>query len=112
MEIEYYVSDSGNNPILKFLKKLPIQKHAIQILDDIELLQEFSLAQLLRSGDIKKIKGINEEIWELRTHCRGNVIYRTLFTILKDKICVLHIFIKKEQKIKKQEIEIAISRLK
>lgn len=112
MQIEYYISESGNNPSLKFLKKLPDNKHAIQIIDDIELLQEFSLAQLQVSGDVEKIKGINENIWELRTRCRGNMIYRTLFALIKNKIYILHIFNKKDQKIKKQEIGIAIARLK
>lgn len=112
MEIEHYTTPSGNAPIEKFLKNLADTKHAIQILDDIEILQEFELNQLLKSGDVEKIKGIKKDIWELRTRCKGNIIYRTLFEIIGDKIRVLHIFNKKEQKIKKKEIDIAISRSK
>lgn len=112
MEIEYYSSETGNVPVLKFLKKLSDRRHVVQILDDVELLQEFSLARLQASGDVEKIKGIKEDIWELRTRCRGNIIYRTLFSVIEDEICILHIFNKKEQKIKKSEIDIAISRLK
>jgi len=111
MEIKYFTSETGNVPVLKFLKKLTDRKHLMQILDDIELLREFSINQLQSSGDVEKIKGIKEDIWELRTRCRGNIIYRTLFGIYDDKIFILHIFNKKDQKIRKQDIDIAISRL-
>lgn len=111
MQIEHYTSPSGATPTLKFLRKLSDKNDAIQILEDITLLEKYSLIQLTKTEDIGKIKGIKQNIWELRTSCR-NKIYRSLFETYKDIIHILHIFNKKEQKIRPQEIAIAISRLK
>lgn len=112
MEIEYYTSNNGKCPIEKYLKSISDTRHVRQILDDIELLEKFGFERFKKTADIEKIKGIKENIWELKTSCRGNIIYRTLFEIHEDKIHILNIFNKKDQKIKKQEIDKAISRLK
>lgn len=112
MEIDYYASTSGNCPITKYLNSIKDHRHAKQILDDIELLADLGFSDFKRSVDIKKIKGIKKNIWELRTRCPDNIIYRTLFEYSDNKICILHIFNKKDQKIRKQEIRKAIIRLK
>lgn len=112
MEIDYYISTSGNCPITKYLSSIKNPRHKRQILDDIELLEEFGLFDFKKIPDIKKINGIKENIWELRTRCPNNIIYRTLFEYSDNKIYILHIFNKKDQKIRKQEIEKAINRLK
>jgi phage-related protein len=111
MEIVYYTSTSGNNPIAKYLSSIKNLRHKRQILDDIELLVDLGLSNFKRSTDIKKIKGFKKNIWELRTRCPDNIIYRTLFEHSDNKIIILHIFNKKDQKIRKQEIEKAINRL-
>ena len=112
MGIDYYISTSGNNPIAKYLSSIKNPRHKRQILDDIELLADLGLSNFKRSADIKKIKGIQKNIWELRTRCPDNIIYRVLFEYSENKIRILHIFNKKDQKIRKQEIEKAINRLK
>ena len=112
MEIDYYTSTSGNCPITKCLNSIKDIRHVKQILDDIELLADLGVYNFKRSADIKKIKGIKENIWELRTRCPNNIIYRTLFQYFDNKILILHIFNKKDQKIRKQEIGKAINRLK
>jgi phage-related protein len=111
MEIEYYISSSGNSPILKFLRKISDKNHVKQILYDIELLARTDIGQLIKTQDVKKIKGIKYDIWELRSSC-VNKIYRTLFEITTNIIYILHIFNKKDEKTRPQEINIAISRLK
>lgn len=112
MEIEYYVTDNGKSPIEKYLSSLSNGRHVRQILDDIELLAKINLAQLQKTGDVKKIKGVKGDIWELKTSCKDNIIYRTLFEAGFNKIHILHVFNKKDQKIKMKEINKAISRLK
>lgn len=111
MEIEYYTSSTGNKPILKFLKKISDKGHVKQILYDIELLGKVDIGALMKTQDVKKIKGINYDIWELRSSF-VNKIYRTLFEISINIIHILHIFNKKDNKTRPQEINIAISRLK
>lgn len=112
MNIEYYTSSSGKCPIEKYLNNIKDTRHVRQILDDIELLLKFGFERLKKTADIEKIKGIKENIWELKTSCRGNIIYRTLFEFNDDNIHILNIFNKKDQKIRKTEIIKAISRLK
>lgn len=110
MIIDHYQSSSGAFPTLKFLKSLP-KDHKIQILADIDLLEEVDLSQLIKSGDVEKIKGIPYNIWELKTRCPQK-IYRSLFEVNLDSIHIVNIFNKKDQRTRKQEINKAISRLK
>lgn len=111
MEIEYYSSSAGNSPILKFLRKISDKNHVKQILSDIELLVKIDMGQLIKTQDVKKIKGVEYDVWELRSSC-VNKIYRTLFEKTTNIIHILHIFNKKDEKTRPQEINIAISRLK
>jgi len=78
-------------------------------LKDIDLLQDFGLVKFSEAGDVKKVSGFRN-IWELKTSCAGNIIYRTLFTVKKSQIIILNIFNKKEQKIRRQELVKAVKR--
>jgi len=111
MEVEYFKTTSGNSPIEKYLLKIPAD-HASRILYDIDLLQKYGLDQLKKTNDVAKIKGIKQAIWELKTRCRDNIIYRTLFESFENKIHILNIINKKEQKTRKTAIDLAVSRIK
>lgn len=111
MEVEYFKTASDNSPIEKYLLKIPAD-HASIILQDIDLLQKYGLDRLKQTGDVTKIKGIKQAIWELRTRCPGNIIYRTLFESFANKINILNIINKKEQKTRKTAIDLAVSRTK
>lgn len=111
MEVEYFKTASGNEPIEKYLLKIPVD-HATRILKDIDLFQKYSLDQLKKTNDVEKIKGIKQTIWELKTRCRNNIIYRTLFESFENKIHILNIINKKEQKTRKTAIDLAVSRTK
>ncbi len=50
-------------------------------------------------------------IWEIRTQL-DNKISRVLFTIYENHCVLLHGFIKKTQKIPKQDLDLAIQRMK
>ena len=112
MEIEHYTNIAGNTPTLKYLNNLNEALHAKKIIKTIERLNKFELQRFLDSTDIEKIKGIKQTIWELKVSCRNNIIYRVLFEITNNKIIILNIFNKKQQKIRRAEITKAISRLK
>ena len=57
------------------------------------------------------VKHLGQGLWELRSTL-SNRIARIIFVVKHDKIIVLHAFVKKTQKIPKNEIEIALRRLK
>lgn len=76
-----------------------------KILGDLELLDE--LGHLLRPPKSKKIV---KDLYELRV--LGNLSIRIFYTFYKNNIVVLHAFIKKSQKIPKQELEKVINILR
>jgi len=110
MEIKYYSNSFGNSPILKYISTLIDKDHAASIFVDINLLADFGSGYLSRTADLGKVTGV-KNLWELRTRCSGNIIYRTLFSIVGEDVVILNIFNKKEQKLKKQEINLALRRL-
>jgi len=112
MEIEHYVSPIGKMPTMEYLHNLPDEKQKKKIYDDINRLEIFGRQLLIAAGKIGKIKGCSENIWELRTSCPNNIIYRTLFGVINETIIILNIFNKKEEKIRKQEIFKSLSRFK
>jgi len=76
-----------------------------KILGDLELLDE--LGHLLRPPKSKKIV---KDLYELRV--LGNLSIRIFYTFYKNNIVVLHAFVKKSQKIPKQELEKVINILR
>jgi phage-related protein len=50
-------------------------------------------------------------LWEIRTHLENKIV-RILFTVNKDNIILLHEFIKKDQKIPKDDLDLAKNRMK
>lgn len=110
MEIKYYCNDSGNSPVLRYMKRLTDKRQMSLIFDDISLLADFGSDRLSQTADIEKIAGA-KNLWELRTRCVNNIIYRTLFAIIGEEIIILNIFNKKERKLKKREIDLALKRL-
>jgi len=57
-------------------------------------------------------KAIKTGLFELRVKSKEGIARVFYCTILRNKIYMLHIFIKKSQKIPKKELKIAFSRLK
>ncbi len=108
MLIEYYKTDRGDCEIEKFILKLDNLKYQKAIIDTIDLLKNERLPQLLKTQVVKKINK-KPSLYELR--CRfGKNNYRVLFGF-KDSACwLLKIFNKKDQKVKKSYIDLAIQR--
>jgi phage-related protein len=88
----------------KFLLRLD-KKVIAKVLRLIDLLERFGY----KLG-MPQSKKIMDNIFELRIHGKQEV--RILYTFKKSIIILLHGFIKKSQKISKQELSAAIKRLK
>ncbi len=95
--------------VLKFLNKLP-KKDQFLIYEMFSTIETFGIEQLLRSQDIKKIKGRKIDLYELRV--RTGLEYRFLGQIENRTFIIVHAFIKKTQRAIKNEIETAIKRIK
>lgn len=57
------------------------------------------------------VKSLCMGLWEIRTHLENKIV-RILFTVNKDNIILLHGFIKKDQKIPKDDLDLAKNRMK
>ena len=105
MEVEFYVTEAGQEVIAEFLQSLP-PKDMAKVFRDIDLLAEY--APNLHEPYTKHIEG---PIWELRSKFSSN-IYRIFYFIWHgNKLVLLHGFTKKTQKTPPTEIELAKKRL-
>ncbi|OGE08192.1 hypothetical protein A3A60_03700 [Candidatus Curtissbacteria bacterium RIFCSPLOWO2_01_FULL_42_26] len=107
-EIFYYKDSSGNNPVNKFLQDLAIRNKVLfqKTTKGIEKLRNRAFHKEPLS------KYIESGLWELRIRSRNNIL-RILYTFSKGQVIILlHIFIKKQQKTPRGELEIARQRLK
>ena len=104
LPVAFYRTGVGNEPAREWLSSLTKKEKKI-IGEDILTVQfgwplGMPLVEKLESG-----------LWEVRTKL-DNKIARVVFTMTDDYIVLLHGFIKKSQKIPKQDLDISRSRMK
>jgi phage-related protein len=56
------------------------------------------------------IRKLETDLWEVRSHLRGRIA-RVIFTVQRDKMVLLHSFIKKSQKTPVADLQMARKRL-
>lgn len=104
LKVNFYKTGSGTEPVRKWLQSLSTAHKKI-IGEDIKTVQ---FGWPLGMPLVEKIKPF---LWEVRSKI-PNGIARVLFTIDGNVMILLHGFIKKSQKIPKNELKTALSRLK
>ena len=99
LRVVFFKTAAGNEPVREWLKGLPRdERHSIG--EDLLTVQHaWPLGKPL-------VDHLGDGIWELRSRL-PNRIARTLFTITRSEIVVLHGFIKKTQKTPAQELKLA-----
>ena len=105
-KIFYYQTERGDSPIEDFLNALP-RKAKAKCIAYMNLLEEFG-ANLPRAI-IAKVRG---EIWELRPEWAGTEYRFLYFTLIGQRIVILHAVAKKSQKLKARDIDLAETRIK
>ena len=105
-EIIFYETDFGDKPVEGFLANLDGATRA-KVVRTLELLRT---QQIVPAKFWKKLTG--SDLWEVRVEYAGN-IYRVLAAFAKgDRVILLHAFQKKSRKTPRQDMEIALQRLK
>ncbi len=104
LEVIFYRTQTGKEPVREWLKFLPVQARKA-IGEDIKTVQ-FGWPI-----GMPVVKSLGNGLWEVRSHFEMGIA-RVLFTLHEHKMILLHGFIKKTQKIPKQEIDLALKRLK
>jgi phage-related protein len=113
-ELEFWESEEGNCPVQEFLEKLK-QKDNLshqRIGKKLAKFQSQSLSELRRAGELEKVDG---ELHELRLSVGIEVRFLGKIIDPVNKlsvVCVSHAIKKKNNKLRKQDIETAKSRLK
>lgn len=107
-EIVFYKDNKGNSPIEDFVLQLTKKNRKLAA-------KTRQSIQKLRSRAYHKeplSKYIEQALWELRIKS-GNDIIRIIYTFTRGRIIILlHIFIKKQQKMPEKELGLARKRLK
>lgn len=103
LEVYFYCSASGHEPVRDWLKSLPAHERQ-EIGKDIQAVQfRWPLGMPL----VKKLIG---QVWEVRTQLPTRIA-RVLFTVRGHQMVLLHGFIKKTQATPKPDIDLASSRI-
>lgn len=103
LNVVFYRSESGKEPVREWLKKLSKEDRR-QIGEDIKT------AQICWPLGMPLIRKIDKDLWEIRTILEGGIA-RIFFTVDEDYMILLHGFIKKSQKTPQNELKTALTRL-
>jgi phage-related protein len=104
LAVRFFRLASGREPVREWLKDLDdLDRKAIG--DDIRTVQfGWPLGMPL-------VRKIGSDLWEVRTDLRQGIA-RVLFTVDQGQAVLLHAFVKKSQKIPKDDMDAATKRLK
>lgn len=104
LDVRFFVSDSGSEPVREWLKDLPAIERKV-IGEDIKTVQlGWPLGMPL-------VRNLGEGIWEVRIKLENRIV-RVLFALDKSTMVLLHGFIKKQQATPKPDLDLAKDRLK
>lgn len=102
LEVKFFCTQQGDEPVRKFLKELSSDERKI-IGQDIKTVQlKFPIGK-------PTVDYLRDGLWEVRSSLE-NRIARVIFFIEEGKMVLVHGFIKKTQKTSEQDIDLAKSR--
>lgn len=103
-QVKFFLNQRGDYPVKDFIEKLekPIY---VKILQSIHLIESNGI--FIKPPYVKKIQ---DNIWELRISKKIQV--RIFYCFYKNAFYLLHAFIKKSQKTPRNELKIALDRVK
>lgn len=104
LEVRFYRELNGNEPVRKWLKSIHKEKRR-------SIGQDIKTVQFGWPLGMPIVRGLGQKLWEIRS-IFPNGIARVIFTLEDDIIILLHGYIKKSQKMPKEELELAKKRLK
>ena len=108
--VEMYEKADSKVPVLEFIQGLQPKQQA-KINREIDLLEKFG--NELHYPHVDTIKGDKYKgLWELRIEFASNIFRVFYFLPENDFVILLHGIVKKKQKTPKQELDIALDRMK
>jgi hypothetical protein len=107
MEVKFWGTESGREPVYKFLKRQPPTAFA-RIMKELEYLEKQGLDLLVNPNKLKTLTGY-KNLYELRIDFKG-VFYRIIFCIDKGIAWLLLAFKKKDNSTLEQFLRTAHTR--
>ena len=104
LQVFFYRTSSGAEPVREWLKSLPTEERKI-IGDDLKT------AQFGWPLGMPLIRKLEADLWEVRSRLPHRIA-RVIFTVEDSKMVLLHGFIKKSQKTPVEDLQLARQRLK
>jgi len=101
----FYRSDSGREPVREWLKSLELADRKVlgEDIKDVEFSWPIGMPL---------VRPLGNDLWEVRSSLAHGRIARVLFCVTGGQMVLLHGFIKKTQKTPKQDIDLALKRMK
>lgn len=101
----FYHAESGNSPVLEWLKSLPSA-------DRHEVGQDLMRVQFRWPIGMPLCRALGDGLWEIRSSLPSHRITRLIFCAEDGELYVLHGFIKKTQKTPVADLDLALKRMK
>ena len=105
LDVYFYCTTSGNNPVREWLKSLPAADRRI-------IGRDLLMVELGWPVGMPLCRPLGDGLWEVRSTLPSRRISRILFCVSAGRMMLLHAFIKKTQKTPGEDLEIARSRKK
>ena len=103
LNVNFYRSDSGKEPVRNWLKSLSREDKNI-------IGESIKTAQFGWPVGMPLIRALGEGLYEVRSTLTDRIA-RVIFTVEGGRMILLHGFIKKDQKTPKKDLELALKRL-
>ena len=103
LQVRFYRTEAGNEPVREWLKMLPPDEKKI-IGDDLKT------AQYGWPLGMPLIRKLEPGLWEVRSRLQDRIA-RVIFTVEGDTMVLLHGLIKKSEKMPQQDLQLARQRL-
>jgi phage-related protein len=105
LPVTFYKSAVGNDPVVEWFRDLSKADRKRVGLDLLRVQENWPIGMPV-------CKSLGKGLWEVRSALLSNRISRVMFFMQDSEICVVHGFVKKTQATTKQDLELALKRMK
>src|SRR5436853_5642271 len=102
LNVVFFKSEAGNEPVREWLRGLPNEERKIIGGDILSVQYAWPVGRPL-------VDNLGQGLWEVRSRL-NNRIARTVFAVVDEEIVLLHGFIKKQRKTRRDDLDLARKR--
>lgn len=103
IQAEFFKTEQNSEPVRDFLKALSLE-------DKKSVGADIMAVEMSWPIGYPTVRKLDTDLWEVRTAISDNRICRIMFTIIENRMVLLHMFIKKSQKTPKGDMDLGKKR--